>query len=171
MEELAAGVDMPLTGKPVIVDRSEVSSPLSRKRQVLATIFATMGCFMNGGVIGYSGPANPSIMNPLSTDMYGNSFYVDLQEVSWITGVLSIGSFIGGLIGGPFMERIGRRRMMMLPTALSFLLGYVIIALANNKYLVYTGRVINGIGLGFELSTVTVYIMEIATTDMRGFLG
>lgn len=171
MEELAAGAEMPLTGKTVIVDRSEVSSPLSRKRQLFATMFATMGCFMNGGVIGYSGPANPSVMDPLSTDMFGNSFFVDLQEVSWITGVLSIGSFIGGLIGGPFMERIGRRRMMMLPTALCFILGYLIIALASNKYFIYTGRVINGIGLGFELSTVTVYIMEIATTDMRGFLG
>lgn len=48
-------------------------------------MFATMGCFMNGGVIGYSGPANPSVMDPLSTDMFGNSFFVDLQEVSWIS--------------------------------------------------------------------------------------
>ena len=29
----------------------------------------------------------------------------------------------------------------------------------------------NGIGLGFVLATVSVYIVEIATTDMRGFLG
>ena len=29
----------------------------------------------------------------------------------------------------------------------------------------------NGVGLGFVLATVSVYIVEIATTDMRGFLG
>ena len=29
----------------------------------------------------------------------------------------------------------------------------------------------NGAGLGVVLATVSVYIVEIATTDMRGFLG
>ena len=32
-------------------------------------------------------------------------------------------------------------------------------------------RFLNGVGLGFVLATVSVYIVEIATTDMRGFLG
>ena len=32
-------------------------------------------------------------------------------------------------------------------------------------------RFMNGAGLGVVLATVSVYIVEIATTDMRGFLG
>jgi hypothetical protein len=32
-------------------------------------------------------------------------------------------------------------------------------------------RFLNGVGLGFVLATVSVYIVEIATTDMRGLLG
>eukprot|EP00095_Tigriopus_kingsejongensis_P008180 snap_masked-scaffold405_size181423-processed-gene-0.0 protein:Tk08180 transcript:snap_masked-scaffold405_size181423-processed-gene-0.0-mRNA-1 annotation:"facilitated trehalose transporter tret1-like isoform x2" len=130
-----------------------------------------MGCFLNGGVLGYTGPANPSMMSPDSVDAFGNSFSVDLQAVSWITGFLSLGSFFGGLVAGPIMEKIGRRRMMIVPTSVAFTLGYILIACAMNKYMLYAGRVVNGIGLGFELSAVTVYIVEIATTDMRGFLG
>ena len=32
-------------------------------------------------------------------------------------------------------------------------------------------RFLNGFGYGIVLSAVSVYIVEIATTDMRGFLG
>ena len=32
-------------------------------------------------------------------------------------------------------------------------------------------RFLNGMGLGFVLSTTTIYIVEIASTDMRGVLG
>ena len=32
-------------------------------------------------------------------------------------------------------------------------------------------RFLNGVGLGFVLAVVSVYIVEIATTDMRGILG
>ena len=32
-------------------------------------------------------------------------------------------------------------------------------------------RFFNGVGLGFVLSTATIYIVEIASTDMRGVLG
>ena len=32
-------------------------------------------------------------------------------------------------------------------------------------------RFLNGMGLGFELAVATVYIVEIASTDMRGILG
>merc|ERR1712223_73031 len=33
------------------------------------------------------------------------------------------------------------------------------------------GRFFGGMGLGFELAVATVYIVEIASTDMRGILG
>ena len=32
-------------------------------------------------------------------------------------------------------------------------------------------RFLGGMGLGFELAVATVYIVEIASTDMRGILG
>jgi hypothetical protein len=32
-------------------------------------------------------------------------------------------------------------------------------------------RFLCGMGLGFELAVATVYIVEIASTDMRGILG
>ena len=43
---------------------------------------------------------------------------------------------------------------------------------AHKSYSQFTFiRFLNGMGLGFVLSTTTIYIVEIASTDMRGVLG
>ena len=122
-------------------------------------------------MIGYSSPAIPSLMNPNGTDLYGNSFVVNSQQVSWITGIMSLGCFLGCLIAGPISEKIGRKSALLFCTATSFALGYLLIFLANHVALIYIGRLVGGVGMGFELAIATVYIVEIASTDMRGFLG
>ena len=53
--------------------------------QILATLCATYGCFLNGSVIGYSAPAIPSLLNHTSTDLYGNPFVLTAQQASWIS--------------------------------------------------------------------------------------
>ena len=55
--------------------------------------------------------------------------------------------------------------------SLSFLSGYLIIALANSAALILLGRFITGVGVGAVMTTATIYIVEIASTDMRGVLG
>jgi len=147
-----------------------VSSPYSKKKQVFATFCATLGCLLNGAVIGYTGPAIPSLTNN-GTSIWGSQTSVDIQQASWITGLLSIGCFIGCVMAGPIMERIGRRRTLMFVASGFYAGGFLLITLAGSAELIYTGRFMNGVGLGFVLATVSVYIVEIATTDMRGFLG
>lgn len=147
-----------------------VSSPYSKKKQVFATFCATLGCLLNGSVIGYTSPAIPSLVNN-GTSIWGRETSLDLQQASWITGLLSIGCFVGCVMAGPIMERIGRRRTLMFVASGFYAGGFLLITLASSAELIYSGRFMNGIGLGFVLATVSVYIVEIATTDMRGFLG
>jgi len=147
-----------------------VSSPYSKKKQVFATLCATLGCLLNGSVIGYTSPAIPSLVNN-GTNIWGGEAELDMQQASWITGLLSIGCFTGCVMAGPVMERIGRRKTLMFVASGFYAGGFLLITLAASAELVYTGRFMNGVGLGFVLATVSVYIVEIATTDMRGFLG
>jgi len=147
-----------------------VSSPYSKKKQVFATFCATLGCLLNGSVIGYTSPAIPSMVNN-GTSIWGRETSLDLQQASWITGLLSIGCFVGCVMAGPIMERIGRRRTLMFVASGFYAGGFLLITLASSAELIYSGRFMNGVGLGFVLATVSVYIVEIATTDMRGFLG
>ena len=49
-----------------------------------AALFTTIGCFMNGGAIAYTGPALPNLMNDGTKDLYGNDLSVSFQSASWI---------------------------------------------------------------------------------------
>ena len=69
------------------------------------------------------------------------------------------------------MEKIGRRKTLLYVTSSCFFMGYLTIFLSNHVALIYIGRFLGGMGLGFELAVATVYIVEIAATDMRGILG
>ena len=108
--------------------------------KIIATCCATLGCFLNGTVIGYSAPAIPSVMDPKGTDLYGNPFTLTSQQASWITGILSLGCFAGCIIAGPIMEKIGRKKTLLYITSLLFFLGYLCIFLAPNAVLIYLGR-------------------------------
>ena len=54
-----------------------------------AALFTSIGCFMNGGAIAYTGPALPNLMNDGAKDLYGNDISVSFQSASWI-GELTI---------------------------------------------------------------------------------
>lgn len=154
-----------------IMDTSEVSTRHSKKKQIMATFSATLGCLLNGTVLGYTAPAIPSLMNPAGTDLYGNRFTLTYQQASWITGLLSLGCFFGCIIAGPIMEKLGRKKTLLYITSTWFFAGYMCIFLASHVAWIYVGRFLCGMGLGFELAVATVYIVEIASTDMRGILG
>ena len=85
--------------------------------------------------------------------------------------MLQIGSLLGCVLAGIMIERLGRRFTMRLVASLSFLSGYLIIALANSAALILLGRFMTGVGVGAVMTTATIYIVEIASTDMRGVLG
>jgi len=51
-----------------------VTSPYSKKKQILATLCATLGCLLNGSVIGYTGPAIPSLTNTTGERAEGEIF-------------------------------------------------------------------------------------------------
>lgn len=152
----------------------KTASPQSRKRQIQATFCATLGCLLNGSVIGYTGPAIPSLMNKTPNGgrtLWETPIELEAQEASWIAGLLSVGCFVGCLLAGPTMEYFGRRTNLLVFTSCLYLAGFFLILLAGNSGMVLAGRFLNGMGLGFVLATTSVYIVEIATTDLRGFLG
>lgn len=147
------------------------STAYSKRKQVLAALCATTGCLLNGSVIGYTSPAIPSLLDRNNTTIWGHSMDTTFQQASWMTGLLSIGCFVGCVMAGPIMERIGRKKSLMFVAGGFYILGFLLIGLASRVELLYAGRFMNGAGLGVVLATVSVYIVEIATTDMRGFLG
>ena len=116
------------------------SSSYSKRKQVLATSCVTLGCLLNGAVIGYTSPAIPSMINNSTGNVWGSSTPVSFQQTSWVTGILSIGCFVGCVIAGPIMERIGRKKSLMLVAGGFYALGFILISLASHAEFIYAGR-------------------------------
>jgi len=152
-------------------EKQYISSRYSKSKQLFATISATLGCLLNGLVMGYTGPALPSLTNSTAVNVYGERLTITAQEGSWIAGLVSIGCLVGSLMAGPTMDRFGRRFALMVVSSGSFLLGFTLMLLADSALHLYIGRMLNGIGLGFVMATSSVYIIEIGSTDFRGYLG
>eukprot|EP00094_Tigriopus_californicus_P010117 TCALIF_09756-PA protein Name:"Similar to Tret1-2 Facilitated trehalose transporter Tret1-2 homolog (Drosophila sechellia)" AED:0.35 eAED:0.38 QI:0/1/0.5/1/0.33/0.5/4/0/556 len=149
----------------------ETSTAFSKRRQTLAVFIVTIASILNGTSIGYSGPAVPLLLNPVSTNIYGGFLTLDVQDVSWITAIMSLGCFFGCIVSGPIMDKIGRKPTLMLVTTGLFVLGYLLIFLAPNIGTLLAGRFFTGSGLGFAIASSTVYLVEVTSSDMRGVLG
>ena len=116
------------------------SSPYSKRKQILATVCVTLVCLLNGSVIGYTSPAIPSLLNNNTLTVWGYQSQVTFQQASWMTGLLSIGSFVGCVIAGPIMERIGRKKTLMIVAGGFYSLGFILICLASQAEFIYAGR-------------------------------
>lgn len=73
----------------------------------------------------------------------------------------AIGAFIGGPLFGLVADARGRRSALVLAMALS-LLGFVLLAAAQDQFGVLTARIVAGIGLGGEIPTAAALVYELA---------
>ncbi|XP_066913518.1 solute carrier family 2, facilitated glucose transporter member 8-like [Clytia hemisphaerica] len=111
------------------------------------------------------------------------------EDFDFFASVVALGALAGGLMGGILIDRIGRKATII-STSIFYGLGWLLISYSYcypkgaeptqtcenhslNYYLsmVYTGRVITGVGAGMSSLVVPVYIAEIASARMRGALG
>ncbi len=83
---------------------------------------------------------------------------------------------LGALVLGPYVDRVGRRKGLIVTLAImavgtvliAFVPGYATIGLAA-PLLVLIGRLLQGFSAGVELGGVSVYLSEMAPPDQKGF--
>lgn len=95
-----------------------------------------------------------------------------MNEASFaaISSVFTIGGLLGALAAGPITSKKGRWLSMQL-TAIVFVIGAAIEALAPQPWALGFGRFISGLGSGASTVIVPLYISEIAPPAERGFFG
>lgn len=83
---------------------------------------------------------------------------------------MTVGALVGGPLGGWFIEKLGRKRTILLSN-IPFLFGYCLMIAASNVWYLFIGRLLTGLGSGMTTVAVPMYIAEIATKSRRGQLG
>ncbi len=102
---------------------------------------------------------------------YKNS--LGMTDNPWLLGfsVSSIifGSILGNFLAGPFSDKVGRKRALIV-TAILFFASALVTALAPTIDLFITGRIIGGLGVGIAILVAPMYIAELAPPQQRGRL-
>ncbi|WP_130803609.1 MFS transporter [Acinetobacter ihumii] len=111
------------------------------------------------------------------TFFHADSSYAALMKTFLIFAVSFLMRPIGALVLGPYVDRIGRRKGLMLTLSI-MAIGSLLIALTPGyatigfaaTVLIFIGRLAQGFSAGVELGGVSVYLSEIAEPHNRGFI-
>ncbi|EGO02899.1 hypothetical protein SERLA73DRAFT_165828 [Serpula lacrymans var. lacrymans S7.3] len=132
-------------------------------------VWAITACCCQGFLLlGYDQGVMSGIIG--ATNQFGKDFGdPDPTAQGLIVAIYDIGCVVGSLIVFVFGEAIGRKRMIM-SGAVTMLIGTAIMTSATTRAQLYVGRVVSGIGNGFNASSIPVYQSETCSGHIRGTL-
>lgn len=132
-----------------VVDIINTSGVSGRKSQLV--IVLALGCtFLDGydfGALGV-GASQVKAQLGLSAGMFGTT-----------TAAIAIGALIGALVGGYYVDKIGRIRMLSLD-GIFFVVAAIGAALAVNFYWLVGWRFVMGLGVGLDFPVALSFIAE-----------
>lgn len=149
---------------------SSLESPLrtstkfqgSPSRLLLTALCASLGPLTFGFTIGYSSPAIPKLENEKLLD--GKSL------TGWFGALMTVGAIFGGPCGGNLIEKYGRKRTLAIAASV-FFVGWMMTGFASGIKSLLIGRTLCGFASGLITVAAPVYLAEISTKTLRGFLG
>ncbi|KAH7175329.1 general substrate transporter [Dactylonectria macrodidyma] len=148
----------------------EIEAPVTWKAYLMCA-FASFGGIFFGYDSGYINGVNGS---PYFYHQVEGASAESLSDphTSLITSILSCGTFFGALIAGDLADRIGRKWTVIFGCII-YAVGVVIQMITgegNALAAIVAGRLIAGVGVGFESAIVILYMSEICPRKVRGAL-
>ncbi|XP_067045658.1 solute carrier family 2, facilitated glucose transporter member 8-like [Acropora muricata] len=135
------------------------------RMSVLSTFIAALGPLSFGYCLVYSSSAVVDLEASKTP-----SLHLTNGQASWFSSLVNVGAMFGSIHGGLAIDYLGRKGTIMV-CALPFELGWLLIAFAQNRTMLYSGRVITGVACGMVSLAVPVYIAEVVPARLRGMLG
>ncbi|XP_026739626.1 facilitated trehalose transporter Tret1-like isoform X2 [Trichoplusia ni] len=158
------GVSATITKTPIPDKKASKAGRGKALKQVLASFVANLGTINTGMAFGFSATSLPQLKSP-------DSFiHINDNQASWIASLSAAGTPIGCLLSGYLMDNIGRRRTLII-TEIPLMLGWLLIAFAQNVPMIYAGRLMIGFGSGMVGAPARVYTCEVSQPHLRGMLG
>lgn len=144
-------------------DVSRIEAPVTWKAYLLCA-FASFG----GIFFGYDSGYINGVLG--SRDFIGQvegagATAISSSRTSLIVSILSAGTFFGAIIAGDVADMIGRK-WTVIAGCVIYIIGVIIqmlTGLGNSLAMIVAGRLIAGIGVGFESAIVILYMSEIVS--------
>jgi len=158
----------------VAQDIDHIEAPVTWKAYLICA-FASFGGIFFGYDSGYINGVNSSSIF-IHHVQGADAKALSSSHQSLIVSILSAGTFFGALIGGDVAEIIGRKWTVIMGCVI-YMLGVIIQMItgvsnstSGNLGIIVVGRLIAGIGVGFESAIVILYMSEICPKKVRGAL-
>ncbi|WP_249714659.1 sugar porter family MFS transporter [Rhizomonospora bruguierae] len=138
---------------------------MQMSRAVQDVVRVSAAAALGGFLFGYdTGVVNGSV------PAISRAFAIHPGTLGFVIAAALLGAAVGAWFAGPFADRVGRRRVMLLG-GLLFAVGSIGAALALGPLTLTYWRVIQGLGFGATSVMAAAYIAEIAPAHLRGRLG
>jgi sugar porter (SP) family MFS transporter len=161
-----------VSGIQTTTDVNRIEAPVTWKAYLLCA-FASFGGIFFGYDSGYINGVNGSpYFYKLVEGQEAKA--LSTPDLTLITCILSAGTFFGAVIAGDVSDRIGRKWTVILGCAI-YMFGVIIQMLTGPEVssplgAIVAGRIIAGVGVGFESAIVILYMSEICPKSVRGAL-
>lgn len=105
----------------------------------------------------------------ISGAINGIRSYFDMNDwqLGFAVGCVIFGAMAGNIVAGPFSDKFGRKRLLIV-TAILFTLSAIGSALAADYITFVIARIVGGIGIGGAILIAPIYIAEISPPKLRG---
>lgn len=148
-------------------DINRIEAPVTWKAYIICA-FASFGGIFFGYDSGYINGVNGSSLFIHMVEG-PNKAALSSPHQSAIVSILSAGTFFGALIAGDLSDKIGRKWTVILGCCI-YAFGVVIQILTgpevNALASIIAGRLIAGLGVGFESAIVILYMSEIVSSPL-----
>ena len=129
--------------------------------QILAAIGAGLGFLALGNAVGYATIALPQLSKEQNSSLQFSE-----DSGSWFASIQWICGFLFAPFGGALSGKLGRRKMILIFLPL-VLIGWLIIGFAQNRLLLFLGRIITSAFTAFYTSSIGAFIAETAHPRIR----
>ena len=177
---------MPYQTAPGGAPRAAPPSPVGPERPSWALFGAVAAAMALPLLFGASAGFTSPVFADCARGRHPNAMNCELKltppQKSLFAALINAGALAGALTGGLVLDPHGRRRLMIAAAAL-FVVAWTCITSAPEPAatataahwgllaVLYAGRLLSGVAIGFTCCVVNVYVAEVAPAALRGALG
>ncbi|KAJ8918815.1 hypothetical protein NQ315_011099 [Exocentrus adspersus] len=132
--------------------------------QIVAVLTGTLAAISDGMQYGWTAPVIPILLgpdSPVETTEY---------QAQWLETLLMLGSFSGLGLTIYFVDKIGRKRSLLLSSFVTLIV-WIVTAVAPRIEYIFVARAFAGAAGDMAFVAAPMYIAEIADQKIRGFLS